>query len=159
LTGQGIAELATQLSSISGLSEDERGVILSAATSVLNTHLHAKVARTLLVELNNARMRGDLKGDTPYDRWMDCLSRLAGQEFWAGLEAPYPTLRPRTKRLVTNALAAALSFADRWAADRHLTNSLCGGRTGELRSVTFAAGDTHCGGQTMAILTLDSGKL
>jgi type 2 lantibiotic biosynthesis protein LanM len=44
-----------------------------------------------------------------------------------------------------------LRFAQRWVADRHRLKSLCAGETDELSELSFGAGDSHCGGATVAI--------
>src|SRR5439155_8688610 len=47
--------------------------------------------------------------------------------------------------------ASALRFAQRWAAERHELKSLCTCEPGELNELSFGAGDSHCGGATVAI--------
>ena len=46
---------------------------------------------------------------------------------------------------------ATLRFAQRWAADRQRLAGLCGAEPGELNELSFGAGDSHCGGSTVAI--------
>ncbi|HEX4301933.1 MAG TPA: type 2 lanthipeptide synthetase LanM family protein [Rhizomicrobium sp.] len=159
LTSRDAAMLATQLSSIPDLSEAERSVIHAAAMAALHLQLHRKLTRVLLVELNAARVQGRLDGDTPQARWRDFLEGSSKEEFWTELSDHYPSLLARVARLAQNAVAAAASFARRWAADRDALTALCGGPVGALTGVSFGAGDTHCGGQTVAILSCEGGKV
>lgn len=159
LTARDIASLATQLSLIPGLSAREREIAVDAASGALEVQLHRKLARMLLVELANARVKGRLKGATPQERWQDFLATSSKEEFWAALTTSYPTMRARVDRLSRNLLAASLSLAQRWAADRDALAALCGGGAGELTAISFGAGDTHRGGQTVAIVSCGGGKV
>jgi type 2 lantibiotic biosynthesis protein LanM len=47
---------------------------------------------------------------------------------------------------------ATLLFAQRWTADRHRLEGLCGGDPGELNELRLGAGDSHRGGSTVAIV-------
>ncbi|MEV0389797.1 type 2 lanthipeptide synthetase LanM family protein [Nonomuraea sp. NPDC050643] len=149
--------LAAQLGAVRGLSEAERAIVRDAArTSVLET-VRIKTNRILLVELNAARITGRLTGDDARARWQAWEEHAATREFWESLGEHYPTLLPRLDRLVTARCAAALSLAARFAADRHALAPLVGGGPGELVALAFGAGDSHRGGQTVAMLACGSG--
>ncbi|MEU8146360.1 type 2 lanthipeptide synthetase LanM family protein [Nonomuraea sp. NPDC048901] len=166
-----LERLAARLGSVAGLAETERRAVLTgAATALLNT-VRMRTNRVLLLELNAARITGRLTGADPEARWRDWESQAANPEFWESLGGHYPTLLPRLRRLIGHRCAAAMSLACRFAADRPLLTTLLrpleggepgqakGGDPGELVSVEFGAGDSHRGGQSVAILTCAAGKV
>ncbi len=153
------AELATQLGGLIGLSPKERGIILQAANETLLTTLQQKLSRVLLLELNAARVQGRLEGDTPETRWDHFIAIASAPDYWDGLAPHYPPMPAMIRRLVENRCAAMLAFAQRWAADRGSLDRLCGGPLGELTAVSFGAGDSHCGGHAVALLTCEGGRV
>lgn len=153
------ADLAARLSSIPELAPAEADVVLAAADLALRTNLHHKLARLLVLELNAARVDGRLVGDTPQARWDYFLGMTEQSGFWDELAPHYPTLRDRTGRLIANQVAAALLFAQRWAADRDSLEVLLGRPAGALNGLSFGAGDSHRGGLTVATLTCEGGRL
>lgn len=144
---------------MSGLAPAEADAVLAGAELGLRTALHRRLARLLLLELNAARVEGRLEGDTPQARWDHFLGLTERSSFWDGLALHYPTMIDRAGRLVANQAAAALLFAQRWAADRDTLETLLGRPAGALTGITFAAGDSHRGGLTVGILDCDGGRL
>jgi type 2 lantibiotic biosynthesis protein LanM len=159
LTSQKTAALAAQLAAVPGLDPDGAQHIHGAAMRTLHRQLNRKLARTLLVELNGMRVQGQLAGDTPKARWDDFLAQASRDEFWSDIQPHYPALRGRVDRLIDNSLGAALTFAHRWAADREALTPLLGAAAGALMDVSFGAGDTHCGGQTVAMIDCEAGRI
>ena len=143
-------ELATQLSFVGGLSAKERDVITDATRESLYTVLHSKVGRLLVLELNAARVTGRLSGEDSEQRWQQFLELSSQEAFWDDLASHYPSLW-RVGAIVQKRCAAALRFAQRWAADRRRLEGLCAGDPGELNELSFGAGDSHRAGSTVAI--------
>jgi type 2 lantibiotic biosynthesis protein LanM len=143
-------ELATQLSSVAGLSSGERDIIADATRESLYAVLHNKLSRLLVLELNAAREIGRLSGESPEERWQQFLELSSQQSFWNDLASHYPSLW-QVGAIVRKRCMATLRFAQRWIADRHRVKSLCVGELGELIELSFGAGDSHCGGATVAI--------
>lgn len=158
LASRETAALAIRLSRVAGLSDAERAVVLEEANAAVRGNLHRKLARLLLVELNAARLQGRLEGVTPEERWEDFLRGAATAEFWDAMALHYPTMPGRVAKLVENNCAAVLSFAQRWAADRDALGEFIGAPAGELTALGLGAGDTHRGGQTVAIVSCDGGR-
>lgn len=143
-------ELATRLSRIAGLSAKERDVIADAARESLYSVLHNKLSRLLVLELNAARETGRLSGVSSEERWRQFLELSSRQSFWDDLAGHYPSL-VRAGAVARKRCAATLLFARRWAADRHSLKELCACEPGELNELRFGAGDSHCGGATVAM--------
>jgi type 2 lantibiotic biosynthesis protein LanM len=152
-------ELATQLISVVALQAREREVVLGATREVLLGVLHGKLSRLLVVELNAARVTGRLTGEDPRERWEQFLELSSQQVFWDGLAIHYPSLLPRIVAIVRHRCAASLRFAQRWACDRQRLSGLFGNEPGELQELKFGAGDSHRGGQTVAVLRSEAGQM
>src|SRR5579864_4859119 len=151
-------ELATQLSFVAGLSARERDVITSATRESLCTVLHSKLSRLLVLELNAARETGRLSGDNPEQRWQQFIELSSQRPFWDDLASHYPSLW-RVDAIARKRCTATLRFAQRWAADRRRLEHLCAGDPGELNELSFGAGDSHCGGLTVAIVRGEGGRV
>ncbi len=154
-----IGELATQLASIAGLSPAARERVLAATQTNLVDNLNRKLSRLLVLELNAARVEGRLAGETAEERWDDFLALSSRAEFWDGLSRHYPTLLARVDSFCRNLCAASFVLASRWAADRDKLDGLCGVPLGDIKEVSFGAGDTHRGGYTVAILQCEGGNV
>jgi type 2 lantibiotic biosynthesis protein LanM len=150
LLSPALGELATQLSFVVGLSAKEREVVIDATRESLHRVLNSKLSRLLILELNIARETGRLNGASPEQRWQHFLEFSSQQSFWDDLGNQYPSLK-RADMIARKRCAATLRFAQRWASDQHQLKSLCGCEPGELKELSFGAGDSHCGGETVAI--------
>lgn len=159
LVEPGLADLAVQLRSLGTLSAREQEVVREGAAAALRSTLWRRVSRTVVLELNAARLRGTLPGADPRDRWNEWVASLARPGAWEALAEPYPSLLPRLRRLIDNRCAAALTLARRFGHDRAALPALLGGEPGELSEVSFGAGDSHQGGQTVAPLRCGAGRL
>jgi type 2 lantibiotic biosynthesis protein LanM len=153
-----LERLAAQLLEVD-LAPNERQVVLGAVRETLCEALHAKLSRLLILELNAARVTGQLQGADKHARWQDFLRLSSRPDFWHGLSAKYPDLERRIRVLVENRRASALTFAGHFAADRAALDALVGVPLGTLRSLSFGAGDTHQGGKTVAIVECAHGRV
>jgi len=154
-----LGRLAARLSAVDGLGPGEAEALHRAAEDAVYSTLNRKLSRLLVLELNAARIEGRLEGESPEARWRDFLEGAATPAFWEAAEAEYPTLAARVERMTANQCDAALALAAHFAVDRESLSPLCGGPPGELRQISFASGDRHRGGKTVAILHCDGGRL
>jgi type 2 lantibiotic biosynthesis protein LanM len=159
LISPALDELATQLFSVVALQARERDVVLGATQEALFAVLHSKLSRMLLLELNAARVTGRLTAEDPRKRWEQFLELSSHQAFWDDLAVPYPSLRRRIDAVVSHRCDASLTFARHWTSDRRHLSKLCGGGPGELRELTFGAGDSHRKGRTVAIVRTEAGRI
>lgn len=151
-------DLAAQLYGLT-INASEQDVIFSAARESILATLHIKLGRLLVLELNAARVTGELQGKDTYERWNHFLVLSSQAEFWAKIAANYPGLPDRIARIVRNRCEAAREFAEHLCADRGRLVELLGGATGSLLKLDFGAGDTHQKGKTVAILGFEQGKI
>ncbi len=120
---------AVVLQGVGGLSGPERGLIHQGATAAL----HVTVLRKVL-SLDAARITGSLAEHHP---------ELAG----------------RLQAIVDGRMQAAITFAERFAADRGRLSEMDGKSPGEMLSVTFDAGDGQRAGQTLVQVRFARGRL
>jgi type 2 lantibiotic biosynthesis protein LanM len=152
LISPAVDELAAQLAFVAGLTPCERDALTEATRQSLFATLHNKLSRLLVLELNAARVTGRLNGLEPKQRWQHFLQLSSQPSFWEELSTHYPTLRSRISAILRNRCSAALLLARRWRKDRSRIESIAGGVREGFEEISFGAGDSHCGGLTVAIL-------
>lgn len=154
-----LSNLTDKLERLPDLRSSEAKVIRNAAAEAIQHSLHSKLCRVLVVELNDARERGALRGGTPEERWNDFISASCAPEFWGSMAGKYPTLHSRVSQVVVHLCDAVFAFAKHWSADRDALADLSGAPTGDLTAVSFGAGDVHRQGRSVALVSCDGGKV
>ncbi|MCW6005095.1 type 2 lantipeptide synthetase LanM family protein [Micromonospora sp. CPCC 205371] len=116
-------------------------------------------ARTLVLELNVARVRGTLAGAGPRERYEHFLRLLGQPDYGLAILREYPVLARDLVRLIDNWQASRLEFVDRLVADYDEIADRCGGRAalGDLAEVRFGAGDSHRQGRSVAVVRFQTG--
>jgi len=121
--------------------------------------LQPQVNKTLVLELNVARLRGYLHGETPEARFQDYLRKLSQREYLQPFLEEYAVLARQI--LLTGQLWAncSLEFLQRLYAD---WLEIClvfapEQEPGVLTKITGGVGDTHRGGHSVMMLSFDSG--
>jgi type 2 lantibiotic biosynthesis protein LanM len=115
------------------------------------------LSRTMVLELNVARLRGQLAGDTGEERFASYVELLRDPAVALTIWQEYPVLA----RLVDGALASwersCVRLAERLSADLpELRETLWGGADpGRVVGVSFGEGDRHRDGQTVAIVRFE----
>ncbi len=167
LVGPALTDLATQLRGVRGLGTDEQQAVVDGVAGALRELVWRQVRRVVLVELHAARITGRLVADDSQSRWREWVETLAAPGAWEKLAEPYPDLLFRLRTLIGNRCAAAGRFAERFVADRAVVAGLANGGpatvpgsgdAAELAEVRFGAGDSHRGGQTVAVLGVTGGR-
>ncbi|TWP50656.1 type 2 lantipeptide synthetase LanM [Lentzea tibetensis] len=159
LIGPALDRLAAQLAEITDLVAPEAAVLVGATRHAVHDVVRRKVNRVLVLELNAARITGQLKAPDPAGRWAEFIGIASSPSFWEGLSQHYPTLVARLETVVDNRCAAALTLARRFASDRTALTEFVGNPLGELRAVEFGAGDSHRGGHTVTMLRCAGGDV
>ncbi|MBW8803892.1 MAG: type 2 lantipeptide synthetase LanM family protein [Catenulisporales bacterium] len=153
------ADLAARLAGLAAFAERERTAIVEATARAVTETVHRKVSRVLLLELNAAGLAGRLTAESQAERWTEFLALADDPAFWRSLSRRYPTLNQRLDVVMERRARAAWTLAERLAADRHKVTALIGSDSAELVHVEFGAGDTHRGGQSVAILDFGEAKV
>ncbi|WP_152627530.1 type 2 lanthipeptide synthetase LanM family protein [Streptacidiphilus melanogenes] len=126
----------------------------------LGATLARRSARTLVLELDAARRRGDLNGDTPSERFHSFAAMTGCQSGLAALFAAYPVLARLLGQTCLHAAEALAELLDRFEADRpDVVATLLGGADpGALVGVASGAGDGHRRGRSVAVLRFADGR-
>ncbi|MFE3992879.1 type 2 lanthipeptide synthetase LanM family protein [Streptomyces goshikiensis] len=149
-----------------GLSERARGLLdVTAVRDDLERYLGGRLARTaartLVLELYEARSAGRLDGDDTRARFRDFLGRVASRRGLAALLAGRPVLARILGRAALDAADAVAEALERLADDHaRLTAGLLaesGGDPGPLVAVEPGAGDGHRGGRSVMLLRFADG--
>jgi type 2 lantibiotic biosynthesis protein LanM len=138
---------------------DHEGVFRSGL-ALLRRRLVALLTRTLVLELQIARLEDSLQGDTPEERFQSFVARLRLPAVRRDLAEQYPVLI----RLVAQEISDWLRFSESWlghfAQDRQDLVERCfaGQDPGPLIAVERELGDRHRGGRTVLQLLFASGR-
>src|SRR5262249_29062372 len=118
-----------------------------------------KLSRTLVLELNIARLQGVLKGDTPEERFQCFVERLRRRETALAIFAEYPVLARQLIVCIDNWVNFSLEFLRRLCADWEamLATFSPEEEPGFLVALDAAAGDRHRGGRSVVIAKFSSG--
>jgi len=133
------------------------------AVATVARHLELRLAevleRTLVLELNVARLRGELEGDTPQARFRTFLLSLRARKRALTLLSEYPVLARQLVRAVENGVAFHLEFFRRLSADWELIRHFFSGDQdpGKLEEVSSGLGDSHRRGRSVLLARFSSG--
>ncbi|HEY0558297.1 MAG TPA: type 2 lanthipeptide synthetase LanM, partial [Thermoanaerobaculia bacterium] len=132
---------------------------LRLAGETLPYRLLPLLSRTLVLELNVARLQGLLAGETPQQRFAAFVERLRDPANADAIRREYPVLARQAVRdleLFRESTAEILArLAADWPAIRE--GFFAGGDPGALTALDGGAGDRHRRGRSVRILTFASG--
>ncbi len=123
------------------------------------SRLAARMTRTLVLELNVARVEGRLVGATPAARFDYFLAELAQPARMLAFLEEYPVLARYLVDTLTRWTTCELELFQRLCADWDDLCTLFSPHTppGILVAIREGAGDTHQGGRSVTMLTWSSG--
>ncbi|WP_188358704.1 type 2 lanthipeptide synthetase LanM [Rothia aerolata] len=117
------------------------------------------VSRVLILELNVSRVRGELAGNTPEERFQDFLSKLKSKSYKRELIREYPVLARRLYEVIISSCNSHEEFIKRLWNDREKLRDFLGtDPIKNISSIDVGAGDTHNGGRAVHVIKLDDGK-
>ncbi|HEY0602084.1 MAG TPA: type 2 lanthipeptide synthetase LanM family protein [Herpetosiphonaceae bacterium] len=127
---------------------------------VLSAHLPKLLlqiaGRTLVLEVNVARLQGQLLGDTPQARFQSFVERLRQPEHLMAFFQEYPVLARVLTQCVDHWVATSLEFLQRLCADWESIQATFGVEApGHLTEID-ASGDTHREGRAVIVATFSS---
>lgn len=136
---------------------------LSSAVSMVDTQICTRVAniviRTLVLELNVARVRGELRGESPEGRFDDFVLQGTRKSFVRKLVKEYPCLGRNLVETLATVNETNLEFFENIAND---WSAICdtffsGANPGYVTKVSGGDGDSHRGGRSVRIVEFASG--
>lgn len=125
----------------------------------LPEQLLSLLSRTMVLELNVARLQGLLPGDTPESRFQSFLQRLRQPEFVVSLLQEYPVLARQIVSFINRWVNFNLEFIQHLCNDWNAIFSTFSpdNEPGLLLKVDCGRGDTHRGGRSVLIAKFTSG--
>ena len=147
------------------LRQAQPGIIFDPGTveEILVANLAAQLlpmlSRTLILELNVARLQGVLQGETPFERFQSFVQHLSQREFALAILQEYPVLARQLMVCVDDWANFSLEFLQHLCAD---WEAICatfspGEKIGSLTGLRAGVGDRHRGGRSVAIAQFESG--
>lgn len=131
--------------------------------SILTANLPSRILRilnrTLILELNIARLRGILDGDTPSDRFKSFLRIIRQKDKIISLLKEYPVLARQLTLCLKQWVKFSLEFLRHLCKDyEQLQSKLTPEKSiGTLVELQSEAGDRHRDGRSVLILTFNTG--
>jgi type 2 lantibiotic biosynthesis protein LanM len=121
--------------------------------------LGARMLRTMVLELNVARINGSLQGETGAERFAEFLESLRTQEVATTILREYPVLARLLTVCINDWVKYSLEFLGHLCADwpSILSTLLPEADPGHLVSIEGSAGDTHRQGRSVIIAKFESG--
>lgn len=115
--------------------------------------------KTLVLEVNVARLREELKGDTPEERYNYFFNKLRDSNVALSILEEYSVLTRQAVITIDNWVHTSLEFLQNLCKDwQKLCESFNSGKSmGKLESLDIGAGDSHRGGHSVIILKFDIG--
>ena len=124
----------------------------------VETQVANLLLRTVVLELNVARLQNELVGETPEERYQSFLHGLGTPAGRLRLFSEYPVLLRCVQQTIEHWLGAMVEMFTRlrqdWSA---LRSTLVPADAGLLKEIKVGAGDRHRQGRTVAILQFSSG--
>jgi lantibiotic modifying enzyme len=162
LIGRAVRRLRSGIRSlppVRGTDPFEAGTIEEIFLSLLPDCLLPILLRTMVLELNVARLQGSLRGETSEERFQSFIDRIKQPQIRLELLSEYPVLGRQTVVALEQWLNCSLEFLERWRADwPAICAAFCPAEDpGPLAGIEGDAGDRHRGGRTVWIVRCRSG--
>lgn len=125
----------------------------------LPRQLLTELMRTMVLELNVARVENSLEGATSEERFYSFVERLHDREVALKVLKEYPVLARHLVMHVNQWIDAGLEFASRLCVDwDEIEEFFCtGDELGDIVELEGDAGDRHCEGRSVHIVKFSSG--
>jgi type 2 lantibiotic biosynthesis protein LanM len=162
LVKQGIKRLEIGIQTLtqqySYLPFDPHVAIEALSTNLSNTLL-SQIMRTLVLEMHVARIREELQGETPVERFTTFMRQLGQPEKLMALLEEYPVLARQIITTIEQWTNYSLEFLTHLCADWHdiCTTFLPQEEPGLLMQIHGGAGDSHRRGRSVLLLQFASG--
>src|SRR5688572_1880813 len=153
-------ELAAQLAAAYPLPEERLHVdsVLESLSRSLHSAIDSLMRRTMILELNVARLQGWLQGNTSEERYSSYIELLSDPDYRTQLFDEYPVLLRTVHERVGTWVSTSSELLQRAAQDFPEFERLLGRPPARLLEVRTEMGDTHNGGRTVAILVFADGN-
>ena len=159
LTADARQSLADSICTLPGLGAGESAILAREAQQALRDNAERKLNRILLLELHAAKLSGQLSAADENGKFAQFLQLATQDAFKETLRRRYPVLEARLQRALGQQSKAIVDLARRIVADRDALAALLNRPAGDLCGASLGRGDVHDGGQSVAQLTFEGGKV
>jgi type 2 lantibiotic biosynthesis protein LanM len=136
---------------------------LAALQPHLKAHVYTQllrmINRTMVLELNVARMQGYLSGETPEERFGSFLERIKVPEHRLALFEEYPVLARQVVTCLNHWMSFSVEFIEHliedWTEIRELFSP--DDDPGVITEIKVGAGDSHRQGRSVVVVKFSSG--
>lgn len=136
----------------------DRSALEASIHSDLVYSVSNAVARTLVLELNVARLREGLHGNTPGERFENFVQQLRDPRVAISYLHEYPALAHYLVGHAAERVNAVLEMLGRFSMDQEILAQRFRFLSG-ARLVEFVrSGDSHCEGRAVSVLRFDNGR-
>lgn len=159
---QGLARLRTRINTLED-SSSQAPFKLADVPKIFVPPLLARLlealSRTLVLELNVARIQGDLSGNTQEERFRSFVERLRDRDIALSLLKEYPVLARHSWLCINQWVDSTYEFLERLSTDSEkIKETFCvEGQLGALEEAHVGAGDYHHSGRSVTIARFSSG--
>jgi class II lanthipeptide synthase len=135
----------------------------ASAVEIMSANLAARllalITKTMVLELNIARLEGKLQGTTARERFIHFSEQLSRRETALKVLAEYPVLARQLVRCAENWVDFSAEFLERLACNWEEITKLFnqGAKSGRLERAAAGAGDTHRRGRSVIIAEFTGG--
>jgi type 2 lantibiotic biosynthesis protein LanM len=121
--------------------------------------LDVMVSRVIALEMQVAKLRDELVGETPEERYRSFVDRLRDPRFSLAILRDYPVLARLAVELLDLWADVSIEFLERLCGDWSLLQAemFDGQDLGKLESISGGAGDRHRGGRSVKLIRFTSG--
>lgn len=154
-----VRNVAASLAERNVLAPFDPATVPQALAANLAENLLAIVQRTLVLELNIARLQNVLEGETARERFDHFLRRLKSPAVAQSLRAEYPLLFEQVSTRLRLWAAYSAEFLRHLCEDwEDIAAAFFATDPGKLVSARFGAGDSHRQGRSVMVLQFESGQ-
>ncbi len=117
------------------------------------------VGKVAVLEMHVAKLREELTGDSPQERFNSFIERLVDKDVVDGIFEEYPVMVRCVATTIDLAVTSGLQFVKRLCEDwESIVSTLCDGSDpGSLEAIESGLGDKHCGGNSVLMARFSSG--
>jgi len=126
----------------------------------LRSRLAGMLSQAVVLELQVARLSGELEGDTPEDRWINFVHSLCTRRQTIAFLREYPVLARQIVESINRWVDTSALFVGRLCTDwpsLHATFQPECSSSVELQQVTSVGADLHYGGASVLVAEFSSG--
>ena len=152
-------DLDAELNKLQNIHLDKEAIIKNLTDTFNSSIIMPIIMRTIILEMNVARMQGILAGDTKEARYLNYIEQLKSPDVAINILQEYAPMARSIWEIGNEWVNNSVRVLQRLDADvQDITQTLKLDFTQKLVKVESGAGDKHRGGQSVIILHFEDGQ-